>query len=49
MSPADSPICWNILKVHVKFQKGDWAAEKVITVPSKKVEGWALPEMPGIR
>lgn len=30
----------------VCFQKGDWAAEKVITVPSKKVEGWALPEMP---
>lgn len=28
-------------------QKGDWAAEKVIKVPSKKVEGWALPEMPG--
>lgn len=30
----------------VCFQKGDWAAEKVITVPSKKVEGWVLPEMP---
>lgn len=28
-------------------QKGDWAAEKVIRIPSKKVEGWALPEMPG--
>lgn len=28
-------------------QKGDWAAEKVIRVPSKKVEGWMLPEMPG--
>lgn len=28
-------------------QSGDWAAEKVISVPSKKVEGWALPEMPG--
>ncbi|XP_077320005.1 LOW QUALITY PROTEIN: methanethiol oxidase-like [Lithobates pipiens] len=25
-----------------------WAAEKVIQVPHKKVEGWALPEMPGI-
>ena len=30
------------------FQKGDWAAEKVVAVPPKKVEGWALPEMPGI-
>uniref|UniRef100_A0A3P8T1I8 Methanethiol oxidase n=1 Tax=Amphiprion percula TaxID=161767 RepID=A0A3P8T1I8_AMPPE len=28
--------------------KGDWAAEKVISVPSKKVEGWMLPEMPGL-
>lgn len=23
-----------------------WSAETVIDVPSKKVEGWALPEMP---
>ena len=29
------------------IQKGDWAAHKVISIPSKKVEGWALPEMPG--
>ena len=28
--------------------QGDWAAEKVIDVPSKKVEGWILPEMPGV-
>ncbi|KAG7218824.1 hypothetical protein INR49_019692 [Caranx melampygus] len=28
--------------------EGDWATEKVISVPSKKVEGWALPEMPGL-
>uniref|UniRef100_A0A4W5QSP8 Methanethiol oxidase n=1 Tax=Hucho hucho TaxID=62062 RepID=A0A4W5QSP8_9TELE len=28
--------------------KGDWAAEKVIHVPSKKVEGWALPVMPSL-
>ncbi|XP_072020984.1 methanethiol oxidase-like [Amphiura filiformis] len=27
---------------------GQWAAEKVIDVNSKKVEGWALPEMPGL-
>ncbi len=30
-----------------KTQKGDWAAEKVIAIPPKKVEGWALPDMPG--
>ena len=28
------------------FQHGEWVAEKVISIPSKKVEGWALPEMP---
>ncbi|KAM4662206.1 methanethiol oxidase [Discoglossus pictus] len=31
-----------------KTKDGPWAAEKVIQVPSKKVEGWALPEMPGL-
>lgn len=35
----------NLLCVCVS-QKGDWAAEKVISIPSKKVEGWLLPEMP---
>ncbi|KAM9515001.1 methanethiol oxidase isoform 1-T1 [Guaruba guarouba] len=30
-----------------KTKQGDWAAEKVIQVPSKKVEGWLLPDMPG--
>ncbi|KAM9294669.1 methanethiol oxidase-like [Gastrophryne carolinensis] len=30
-----------------KSQGGKWAAEKVIQVPAKKVEGWVLPEMPG--
>ncbi|XP_074896798.1 methanethiol oxidase-like isoform X1 [Buteo buteo] len=30
-----------------KTEQGDWAAEKVIQVPSKKVEGWLLPDMPG--
>jgi hypothetical protein len=25
-----------------------WDAEKVIDVPSKKVENWALPDMPGL-
>ena len=28
-------------------QTGSWSTEKVIDVPDKKVEGWALPEMPG--
>jgi len=27
---------------------GDWQAEKVISVPSVKVEGWALPDMPAL-
>ncbi|XP_022529634.1 methanethiol oxidase [Astyanax mexicanus] len=31
-----------------KTQKGDWAAERVIKVPVKKVEGWILPEMSGL-
>ncbi|XP_077996711.1 methanethiol oxidase-like [Glandiceps talaboti] len=31
-----------------KTEDGTWAAEKVIDIPSKKVEGWALPEMPGL-
>uniref|UniRef100_A0A7N8Y0B1 Methanethiol oxidase n=1 Tax=Mastacembelus armatus TaxID=205130 RepID=A0A7N8Y0B1_9TELE len=31
-----------------RTEKGDWAAEKVIGVPSKKVEGWMLPEMSGL-
>ncbi|KAM6331195.1 LOW QUALITY PROTEIN: methanethiol oxidase-like [Alca torda] len=30
-----------------KTEKGDWAAEKVIEVPSKKVQGF-LPDMPGL-
>ncbi len=31
-----------------KTDEGTWAAEKVIDVPSKKVEGWILPDMPGV-
>ena len=27
---------------------GDWAAEKVIEIPPKKVSGWILPDMPGV-
>ena len=25
-----------------------WDAEKVISIPAKKVENWMLPEMPGM-
>ncbi|XP_058716350.1 methanethiol oxidase-like isoform X1 [Poecile atricapillus] len=28
--------------------EGKWEAEKVIQVPHKKVQGWLLPEMPGL-
>lgn len=28
--------------------EGTWDAEKVIAVPPKKVEGWALPSVPGL-
>jgi len=31
-----------------KTDRGDWAAHKVIDIPSKKVEGWALPDMPAV-
>ena len=31
-----------------KTDKGDWSAEKVIDIPAKTVEGWALPEMPPV-
>ncbi|PFX13462.1 selenium-binding protein 1-like isoform X1 [Stylophora pistillata] len=29
-------------------EEKSWSTETVITVPAKKVEGWALPEMPGL-
>jgi selenium-binding protein 1 len=29
-------------------QKGDWAAELMIQVPDKEVQGWMLPKMPGL-
>uniref|UniRef100_A0A8C4Q0N9 Methanethiol oxidase n=2 Tax=Eptatretus burgeri TaxID=7764 RepID=A0A8C4Q0N9_EPTBU len=31
-----------------RTEKGDWAVEKVICVPNKKVSNWMLPEMPGL-
>ena len=30
------------------IQDGKWATQKVIDVPGKKVDGWALPAMPGM-
>ncbi len=31
-----------------KTEKGDWAADKCIDIPAKKVEGWNAPEMHGV-
>ncbi|NXM78682.1 SBP1 oxidase, partial [Serilophus lunatus] len=31
-----------------RTQEGDWAAEKVIEIPRKKVQEWLLPDMPGL-
>ncbi|XP_014670838.1 PREDICTED: selenium-binding protein 1-like isoform X2 [Priapulus caudatus] len=31
-----------------KTNEGEWATEKVIAIPPKKVDGWLFPEMPGI-
>ena len=40
-------MCLNKALLLLVLQNALWIAEKVIDVPSKKVEGWALPEMPG--
>lgn len=40
----------DVLYFHARFYRkddGTYAAQKVISIPPKKVEGWALPEMPG--
>lgn len=31
-----------------KTPRGDWTTETVIKIPPKAVEGWALPDMPGL-
>ncbi|XP_067118243.1 methanethiol oxidase isoform X2 [Centruroides vittatus] len=36
-----------IFRFYQKENK-EWTAEKVITIPAKKVKGWSLPEMPGL-
>lgn len=30
-----------------KTPEGEWLAEKVIQIPSKEVDGWIVPQMPG--
>lgn len=45
MYVGDKSFCAH---ARMHLQEGSWSVEKVIDVPSKKVEGWALPEMPGI-
>ena len=30
------------------LQVETWSAETVIRIPPKRVEGWALPDMPGL-
>ncbi|XP_065682904.1 methanethiol oxidase isoform X1 [Hydra vulgaris] len=37
----------NIFRIFLN-DKNEWDAEKVIDVPSVKVEGWALPEVPSL-
>jgi len=37
----------NVFRFYRK-EDGTWAAHKVISIPPKKVKGWALPEMPGV-
>ena len=40
-------FCSVFYRTVLVFQMDSWSAETVISVPAKKVEGWALPEMPG--
>ena len=42
-----SALYANVFRFY-KTGKGDWAAHKVIDIPAKKVEGWALPDMPAV-
>jgi len=42
-----SALFSNMFRIY-KTEKGDWAAEKVIDIPAKKVDGWIMPEMPGV-
>ena len=42
-----SALYANVFRFY-KTGKGEWSAHKVIDIPAKKVEGWALPEMPAV-
>ncbi|XP_064387810.1 methanethiol oxidase-like [Halichondria panicea] len=37
----------NIIRFY-KNEQGSYSTQKVVDIPGKKVEGWALPEMPGL-
>lgn len=45
--PPPPTLTGSPLHLLIPMQGGTWSAEKVIQVPSKKVKGWILPEMPG--
>jgi len=38
--------CMDRIRKFFFFQSGLWKADKIVDIPSKKVEGWALPDMP---
>ena len=38
----------NITNLLIQENGMTWKAEKVIDIPNKKVDGWVLPEMPGL-
>jgi len=38
----------NIIRFHKDSKDGKWVTQKVISVPAKSVDGWALPNMPGL-
>ncbi|KAB7497286.1 Selenium-binding protein 1 [Armadillidium nasatum] len=42
-----SALYANVFRFYRK-QDGTWDAHKVISVPPKKVEGWAMEDMPGV-
>ena len=43
----DTIRLYRIFKLFSALQSGKWAAEKVIQIPPKEVQNWALPVMPG--
>ena len=47
MGFVGSALFANVYRFH-KTESGQWAAHKVIDIPPKKVEGWVLPDMPGV-